>query len=279
MFIMGARVHALCRQMLLRGLMRTRDDPETLHPKDLFLIFDNHVHHHTQQMLKCFIKENGDQLEHKELKKVYITMDEESLRSRKGLIRTGVTFDQIEMLTLVTSTDLHATLPMAARMHYPGTNLGNKIGDVILPDLDSLWKMACKQKLPLHGPFRVAVGGRTPGEEEDAPGRGTKRKTPDTIEPVFWHARPQKLYQELMSSYRLGAIIDLAAGDGTLAMICAKQRTPYLGFTLTDVHAEFLKHRCAAALLESAFVEGEDAILVLHPLPPLPYCSLPLTPR
>ncbi len=249
--------------------MRTRDDPDNLHPKDVFLLFDNHVHHHTQQILKCFIKGNGDHLEHKEMKKVYITIDEESLRSRKGLIRAGVSFDQIEILTLVTFRDLHTTLPVAARLHYPGTNLGNKIGDVVLPDIDSLWKMACKQKLPLHGQFRVAVGGRTPGEEEDAPGRGTKRKTGETIEPVFWHARPEKLYQELISSYKLGAIIDLTAGDGALAMICAKKRTPYLGFTLTDVHTEFLKHRCATALLESSFVEGDDAILVFpsHPLP------------
>jgi hypothetical protein len=240
--------------------MKTRDEPDVLHSGDMYFMFDNTVHHHQQQLLKCFTTATGDQVDKKEVKKIYLSIDEDTLRLRRGLVRQGASFDQIEILSVCTASDIHSDLPMLPRCQYKGTNLGNKIGDIELPDLDTLWKLSCKQKIALHGVYRVAVGGRTPGEEDSGPGRGQKRKTMDTVEPVFWHARPLKLYKELLGSYKLAAIIDLTTGDGTLATHCAKSRIPYMGFTLSETHSELLKHRCVSALLESSCVEGEDLL-------------------
>lgn len=88
----------------------------------------------------------------------------------------------MEGLSIVTANEM--SLAAAKRLHYPGTNQGNKIGDVVLPDTASLWTLSCEEKLPIMGRFRVAVGGQTPGVGEDGPGRGAKRKAPDTREPV-----------------------------------------------------------------------------------------------
>ena len=51
---------------------------------------------------------------------------------------------------------------------------------------------------------------------------GVKRKTANTVEPVFWRARPARFYENLVADYKLDAIVDLAAGDGTLMAFCAK---------------------------------------------------------
>ncbi len=42
------------------------------------------------------------------------------------------------------------------------------------------------------------------------------------MEPVFWRARPARFYENLVADYKLDAIVDLAAGDGTLMAFCAK---------------------------------------------------------
>ena len=246
-------------QMLIRGVMRTRDNQDDLAPGDMYFMFDNHLHYNQDKMLKCFLTAAGEQLETREVKKIYITIDEDSMRSRKGLVRQGSSFDQIEVLSLVTAADIHADLKMTPRKHYPGSNLGNKIGDVVMQDIDSMWKSTCKEKVVIHGIYRVATGGRTPGEDKDtAPGRGQKRATPETIEPVFWHGRPLKLYEELMFSYDLKAIIDFTPGDGVLLNACARRRLPYVCFGLSECHMNLLKQRCMTSLLESSTVEGED---------------------
>lgn len=222
----------------------------------MYFMFDAMVPYNQPLLLKCLTDSAGDTIAHREVRKIYVSIDEDSLRRRKGCIRPGVSFDQVEVLQIVTSSDWTSTLPMIKRKVYSGSNMGNKIGDVCLPEVDTMWKLTIREKHDLHGKYRVAVGGRTPGEEE-GPGRGAKRKALDSLEPVFWHSRPISLYQELRHSYRIVAWIDLAPGDGVLATACAKERVPYLGFTLTDTHAEQLKCRIVTALLESSFTEGE----------------------
>ena len=48
---------------------------------------------------------------------------------------------------------------------------------------------------------------------------------------------------ELCHRYRLKAVIDMGASDGTLAHFCAtsKPPIPYLGFTLSDLHTTLLE--------------------------------------
>lgn len=99
------------------------------------------------------------------MKKVYVNVDEESLRARRGLVRQGSNFDQVEIMTILTKEDFSLRLPMTKRTHYPGTSMGNKIGDVVLDATDTMWSLTCAEKIVVHGKFRQAVGGLTKGEE------------------------------------------------------------------------------------------------------------------
>ena len=101
----------------------------------------------------------------KTMKKVYVNVDEESLRARRGLVRQGSNFDQVEIMTILTKEDFSLRLPMTKRTHYPGTSMGNKIGDVVLDATDTMWSLTCAEKIVVHGKFRQAVGGLTKGEE------------------------------------------------------------------------------------------------------------------
>lgn len=82
------------------------------------------------------------------------------------------------------------------------------------------------------------------------------RKPPDAKEVAFWGTRVEKLLRELLVSYKLVAVIDVAPGQGTLAVLCALLRIPYIGFGLTDLHTEMLKDRVIALLLQNRFTPG-----------------------
>jgi len=79
------------------------------------------------------------------------------------------------------------------------------------------------------------------------------------LEPAFWHSRPKELYAEIRHSYQIAAFLDLAPGDGVLAALCAKERVPYLGFTLSETHTKLLRERIVSVLMDSILVEGEAA--------------------
>jgi hypothetical protein len=220
----------------------------------MFFLMDNCFHHHSAQLLKCFVTDDGKPLPI-EKRLIYVNLDEDSLRVRKGCVRPGTSFDCVEHMHIITKHDFVATIPHCKRRHFSGTNISNKFGDVILPPFDALWSLPCKVKNDVHGAYRVPCGGPTPNEE--SVGTGTKRKTLATVEPVFWRGRPLRFYETLLADYFLTAIVDLTVGDGTLLIHCAKERIPYIGFALSERHAELIKHRAVQQVLESMFVPGE----------------------
>jgi hypothetical protein len=242
--------------MLLRGLMTSRGEPgDELDDGDMVFVTDNCEHHHLPALMKCFINDGGNPVP-KKIKLIYVMYDEDSLRQRKGCVRPGTSFDCVEHMNIVTKNDFTQTLPHCKRLHYGGSNISNKIGDVVLANYEALWSLPCKLKYDIHGAFRIACGG--PTADEEGPGRGNKRKTVHTVEPVFWRGRPVKFYQTLISDYKLEkGIIDLTAGDGTFMIHCAKERIPYLGFTLSEAHSKALKQRATQMLLKSMFTAGD----------------------
>ena len=242
--------------MLLRGLMTSRGEVgDELDEGDMIFVMDNCEHHHMPTLMKCFINDLGNPVP-KKTKLIYVNYDEDSLRQRKGCVRPGTSFDCVEHMHIVTKSDFTQTLPHCKRLYYGGSNISNKVGDVVLANYEALWSLPCKIKFDIHGAYRLACGG--PTADEEGPGRGTKRKTVNTVEPVFWRGRPVKFYQTLISDYKLEkGIIDLTAGDGTLMIHCAKERIPYLGFTLSEAHSKALKQRATAMLLEAMFTAGD----------------------
>jgi hypothetical protein len=240
--------------MLLRGILTTRSEAgDELDAGDMFFLFDGTLHHNSGKLQRCFTSSTGDQID-KNCKTVYLSIDEDSLRARRACVKQGASFDQVEYMTVVTKEEFGMQVPVVKGLHYKGTNLGNKIGDIEYDEAETMWKMACKQKHALMGAYRIAVGGKTEGEEI---GRGAKRKGADTVEPTFWHSRPRKFYQELIHRYRPKAILDFSMGDGVLALESAKARIPYLGFGLTTTHVELLKAHLVQEMMKVFYTEGE----------------------
>ena len=103
--------------------------------------------------------------------------------------------------------------------------------------------------MTLFGKYRVAVGGRTHGTDPEESHRGLSSKTKMTVEPVFWHAKPLNLWQEVLQSYNVTAVIDAGASDGALALACCQRRLPYAGLCLTQPHKEHLTERIVSQIM------------------------------
>ena len=247
---------------MLRSIIASRHPDgkcESLHDSDFFFLFDCAAHHNLQVLQRLFVDDEGEQIKDKHTKQLYVSIDEQSIRNRKGCVRNGTQFDQIEFLNMVTAREFSSgtQIPAMQGLHFKGSNSGNKIGDVSLPAISSLWALPNKVKIELHGKYRTAVGGQTVGEPGE--GRGSKKaKNAESEEPVFWHARDAKLFAELIHRYCLKGIIDMGASDGTFAHVCAtsKPPIPYLGFTLSDKHTELLKTNLVNKIMTSMATEG-----------------------
>ena len=175
---------------LLRSIIQTRNsaaataETAELGLHDIFFLFDNMHPHNMQKLLQCFVDGNNVAVE-KHQHRVHLTYDEDSLRARKAVVRQSVLFEQIEDMRLITRLEYGNTgLPMVRRRNYKGTNMGNKMGDIVLPNYALLWQMSATQKLEVHGPKCVQVGGKVEGQEDV--GRGHKPRTPNSVEPVIW---------------------------------------------------------------------------------------------
>jgi len=60
-----------------------------------------------------------------------------------------------------------------------------------------------------------------------------QRRTDDTEELALHHALPSKFWEEVVRDYQLRAILDVAAGDGSLALTAVRHRLPYTGIVFT----------------------------------------------
>jgi hypothetical protein len=70
------------------------------------------------------------------------------------------------------------------------------------------------------------------------------RRTDETSELAFHHALPSTLWDEIIHAYQLGAMIDIAAGEGSLARhISVRSRIPYTGLVFTSYHTDLLMER------------------------------------
>ena len=217
---------------MLRSIISSRHADgkcESLHESDFFFLFDcgTAAHHNLQVLQRLFVDGEGELIKEKHTKQLYLSIDEQSIRNRKGCVRNGASFDQIEFMNLVTAREFTSGvhIPFVQGLHFKGSNSGNKIGDLCLPAISSLWTLPSKTKIELYGKYRMAVGGQAVGEVGE--GRGSKkRKDPETEEPVFWHAREPKLWADMCKRYCLKAVIDMGASDGTFAHFCATSKPP-----------------------------------------------------
>ncbi len=250
-------------KLILRAFIAARDPPDgmSLASCDLYFAFDNGHPHNMQKILQCFVNNHNETIP-KFQHKVLLTYDEDSLPARKSVCRTAVLFDQLEDMRIVSGKEFsNMGMPVLRHLHFSGSNYGNKLGDIVSPNFGLLWQETCAVKHEIHGARRQAVGGKTQGEEE-GPGRGAKRKTAETVEPVFWHARPQKFWEELINSYKIAAVIDFSASDGVLALVSAKARIPYLGICLTKANQVRVRTQLIMQVMKAW---GQKAIQCMTP--------------
>ena len=94
--------------------------------------------------------------------------------------------------------------------------------------------MTWAQKKSLYGTRGlIAASGRGDVIDDDADdvdqatADPPQRRADDTDELAFYHALPSKLSEEVVHASHLGAILDVAAGDGSLAFTAVCHRLPY----------------------------------------------------
>jgi hypothetical protein len=167
---------------------------------------------------------------------LHVIYEEGSLVERRDLARGVGTVHQMELIHIFTRDGL--TVPSRDRIKFPGTTLGDMLGPVAMPSLDKVWRATFRLKKTVFGTARVAVGGRSAEDEE---GKKAKREL-DSVEPVFYHAHGEDLWEELLHSIaispdKIKAIVDFTPGDGSLAHVCVRRHIPYLGFVFTEAHA------------------------------------------
>jgi hypothetical protein len=126
-----------------------------------------------KQLLDAFIKPGSDDAEatkaaskstkflDKNVSKLMLLYDEESLGERKEVIRGVGTVDQLESVYLVSKNLLQ--IDKKPRLHYKGTTSGNTISPIVVPRHGDMWQETFECKKLIYGSARVAVGGRTEG--------------------------------------------------------------------------------------------------------------------
>ena len=147
-------------------------------------------------------------------KVVTVAYSEESVTSRKMRVRGVATVEQSEGLTLFTSGQF--SVPEKKREHYQGSNRGNLLAWVKLPNWEQCWKLRFEKKKALYGKARVPVGGTSvdaddeDGEEEEVTEAGAivpmaidasgnlyipKNRNNDNVEPVSFWSMPIQFFK------------------------------------------------------------------------------------
>ena len=178
--------------------------------------------------------------------------------------------DQVEYLSIVSQGSLDE-MPFKEHKHFAGSNQGNKLGDLKLPHMDTIWKLEPAERKKLFADpgntWWVEVGGATPNPDgTTGPGRGAK-KLPVQNEPVFWYPSDPHYFEELAHSFCLRDVYDLTAAEGTAALTFARLKIPYVGLCLTQRHKDALSEYLEYKHFSASFVT-EPVLAAMFPQVP-----------
>ena len=170
--------------------------------------------------------------------------------------------NQAEKLYFVTQVPLD--LVERDRLHFDGTNRGNCLGPVALPPFSDkmVWKASTNLKREIIGKTggKILVGGGlalSGVSSEEAKKLSEAPKFPNQEDPVFFHAPPICLGEELMHSYDLRAIFSLTVGQGDLALTCLRYRRPFFGLCLSSAHRDGLMARLEQLIWQAMQTTGD----------------------
>jgi hypothetical protein len=247
---------------LVGSFLQSRKSVNELQAGDLFFLFDGMRHHNESALLCGFKTPDGISIP-KHKRTLTMVYSEVSLMRRLERHRGLGPLHQTESLHILGSEPMKYV--KRDRMHFEGSNKGQVLSPISAPDwqAEEVWKLSVKDKKLLFGKVgRIAVGGPAPGaaadgaEEEDA-GGSTRTRTGDTIEPVFFHAQPTEVDEELVHCFPLSAIIDLTGASPGLCMVAIRNRIPLFAFCFTTEHEKFLTDHLERIVFEAMLVEGD----------------------
>jgi hypothetical protein len=132
------------------------------------------------------------------------------------------------------------------------------------------WTLTWAQKKLLYGTRGlIAVGGRgtevddglgetggVDGPEVTAAG-AQNRRTDDTREMAFYRALPSTFWDEVLHDYQLGAVLDIAVGDGSLALTAVRNRIAYTGLYFTSHHKDMVMSRLLDLMSAGSLKAGD----------------------
>jgi len=174
-----------------------------------------------------------------------------------------MTHSSLETVTVVAASFPASLNTPRPRKLYGGTTALNTICNVPVPSRDDQWCLNCGVKQLVLAGRIIPVGSCDPDDDNNEP---PARRTDATMEPVLYHSMSPHLWAELLYDFGVGAVIDLTAGDGAVAMAALRAGCPYTGVTLTDAHATELRKYLHKTAFQAAVTEGDelyDADLVL----------------
>jgi hypothetical protein len=129
-----------------------------------------------------------------------------------------------------------------------GTTVSDLLSAVPAPDLEDpkvTWRLQWKEKQPLLGKSSIMEQVRV------SDGEGGEGRSPDGIEPFNHHQRHSDLWEEVLFRFNVKSVVDLTASDGVLALVCVKERIPYVGLCHNAQHASALMTRISATIFLS----------------------------
>ena len=136
---------------------------------------------------------------------------------------------QVERMFILTRKPL--AIEDKKRLHYNGTSNGEHMfAGWRAHDNPSLWTMKRKDKKNIITKKEISLmggAGEDKQEDKDLDKLDALSQTPETIEPVFWHAPPNQLQDEWVHCFNLKTIVDLTPGDGSRAMTAIRYKVPW----------------------------------------------------
>ena len=203
---------------------------------------------------------------------MHVFLDPVSVQNRCERARGIASNRSHDVMRLTAAPWPRVELKTTPRIHYKGSSASDSIGPVALHQMEDeeAWTLTWAQKKQLYGKLGLmAVGGRgdvvddgpdDADETIDEAGASSlipSRRTDDTKELAFFHALPSTFWDEVVHDYQLGAILDIAVGDGSLALTAVRNRITYTGFAFTDYHKEMVMARLLDLLSAGALKAGD----------------------
>ncbi len=219
--------------MDIAGQRKANTDSTTIMDGDVYFIFDGGKTGNGGDLLKPFFGKP------KSVKQFTIIKDEESVTARLGRIAGVGNAGLTETLYAVSAEPLACT-PRAYKM-FKGTSAGSVMGPVVMPawSPDACWHMAYSTKKDIFTHANLIPVG---GQAED-PTNGDMPVMPrekSTLEPVFFHALPSSIYEEMIDAFQLKGLLDLSPGPGEAAYAAYSKKISYVGICFGHAHRRHL---------------------------------------